>query len=83
MIKSDSMYLVFKIINDKRKIVKMRKIGYYRKYDFIAQINKYYQWAGHVVRLTDNRWTKLTTVWRPRTGKRNTGRPKTRWSDDI
>ena len=46
MIKSDSMYLVFKIINDKRKIVKMRKIGHYRKYGFIAQINKYNQCDG-------------------------------------
>ena len=52
--------------------------------DIAAKIAKLkWQWAGHVVRLTDNRWTKLTTEWRPRTGKRNTGRPKTRWSDDI
>jgi len=42
-----------------------------------------WQWAGHVMRRTDNRWSTKVTAWRPRTGKRNPGRPSSRWSDDI
>ncbi|CAH2234662.1 jg17939 [Pararge aegeria aegeria] len=34
---------------------------------------------------SQNRWTLGFKVleWRPRTGKRNEGRPPTRWTDDI
>lgn len=42
-----------------------------------------WQWAGHVSRLTDNRWTIKTTTWRGPTGKRRAGRPKRRWADDL
>ena len=42
-----------------------------------------WKWAGHLMRVDDNRWTKKTTEWRPRTTKRNPGRPRTRWKDDI
>ena len=33
-------------------------------------------WPSDVV--DDNRWTKKTTEWRPRTTKRNPGRPRTK-----
>ncbi|CAH2092277.1 unnamed protein product [Euphydryas editha] len=42
-----------------------------------------WQWAGHIVRRTDNRWGKKVLEWRPRLGKRSTGRPPTRWTDDL
>ena len=37
-----------------------------------------WKWADHLIRVDNNRWTKKTTDWRPRTTKRNTGRPRTR-----
>lgn len=43
-----------------------------------------WNWAGHVARLTDNRWTKRILEWRPRQeAYRNRGRPPTRWTDDL
>ena len=42
-----------------------------------------WQWAGHVARLTDERWTTQTTEWKPMYGGRNRGRPRTRWRDDL
>lgn len=42
-----------------------------------------WQWADHIVRRTDNRWGRKVLEWRPRFGKRNTGRPPTRWTDDL
>ena len=42
-----------------------------------------WNWAGHIARYTDNRWTKRCTDWRPRNGFRTAGRPTRRWRDDI
>jgi hypothetical protein len=44
-----------------------------------------WQWAGHITRRTDNRWSKRVLEWRPcaRPGKRSVGRPQARWSDDL
>ena len=42
-----------------------------------------HQWAGHVARLQDNRWTIRATSWVPRRWLRQRGRPKTRWRDDL
>ena len=41
------------------------------------------KWAGHIARMEDNRWTKRSTEWTPRTEKRSRGRPPRRWRDDI
>ncbi|KAJ4433142.1 hypothetical protein ANN_15399 [Periplaneta americana] len=35
------------------------------------------------MRLNANRWTHILTTWDPRIGKRNAGRQKTRWADEI
>lgn len=53
--------------------------------DAVEQIAKLkWNWAGHIARLQDNRWTKRMIEWRPRQDAfRNRGRPPTRWSDDI
>ena len=41
------------------------------------------QWAGHVARMSNTRWAKITSEWTPRVGKRVRGRPKGRWRDNI
>ncbi|KAE9418490.1 hypothetical protein Angca_007544, partial [Angiostrongylus cantonensis] len=38
------------------------------------------RWAGHVMRINDNRWTRAVSDWIPRDVKRTAGRPPTRWS---
>ena len=40
-----------------------------------------WKWGGHVARLHQARWTHVTTMWDPYTGKRGQGRPRLRWSD--
>ena len=42
-----------------------------------------WRWAGHIARMTDDRWTRRTMIWRPRTNCRSRGRPPVRWADDI
>ena len=42
-----------------------------------------WRWAGHIARMMDNGWTKRSTEWQPRRGKRSRGRPSRRWQDDI
>ena len=34
-------------------------------------VRQKWKWAGHLMRVDDNRWTKKTTEWRPRITKRN------------
>lgn len=76
-----------------RSILKIRKIHKVRS-DIIRQKTKLtdaltqalklkWQWAGHISRLTDKRWTIQTTQWKGPAGKRNVGRPYRRWADDI
>ena len=42
-----------------------------------------WKWAGHVARMSDNRWTVRCTEWQVRHGRRSRGRPRRRWQDDI
>ena len=41
------------------------------------------RWAGHIARLSDNRWTIRAIEWTPRDWTRKQDRPKTRWRDDL
>src|SRR5271154_1003772 len=42
-----------------------------------------WQWAGHVARINDDRWTRTVTEWLRIHLKRKKARPKMRWEDDI
>ena len=45
--------------------------------------NLKWKWGGHVARMRDTLWTYRVTMWDPRTGKRSTGRQRTRWADKF
>ena len=40
-------------------------------------------WAGHLMRTTDDRWSKTVTEWIPIDCKRRLGRPNRRWKDEL
>ena len=40
-------------------------------------------WAGHVARISNTRWVKITSEWTSRELKLVRGRPKGRWRDNI
>ena len=42
-----------------------------------------WRWAGHIMRLTDERWIKQITEWCPINKTRNRRRPARRWRDDL
>uniref|UniRef100_A0A2H1VGL6 SFRICE_021038 n=1 Tax=Spodoptera frugiperda TaxID=7108 RepID=A0A2H1VGL6_SPOFR len=42
-----------------------------------------WNWAGHVCRMSDERWAKLTTEWSPLNVNRRRGRPRRRWRDEL
>jgi hypothetical protein len=39
-------------------------------------------WLGHIERMKETKMVKAIHCWKP-TSKRPTGRPKTRWEDDV
>ncbi|KAE9419715.1 hypothetical protein Angca_005818, partial [Angiostrongylus cantonensis] len=39
------------------------------------------RWAGHVVRINNNRWTRTVSDWTPRDVNRTARRQPTRWSE--
>lgn len=42
-----------------------------------------WSWPWYLPRKPDDRWSKATTEWRPKTGYKSVRRPAARWSDDI
>ena len=40
-------------------------------------------WAGHLARYQDDRWTYKVIFWTPRNFPISRGRPKVRWRDDL
>jgi hypothetical protein len=42
-----------------------------------------WRWGGHVVKMDQERWEYATTVWDPRIGRRNRGRPRRRWDHEF
>ena len=52
--------------------------------DIIIRVKKLkWNWAGHVARRQDGRWTKEILNWYPRDQKRPKRRPNLRWIDEI
>ncbi|GFO50498.1 endonuclease-reverse transcriptase [Plakobranchus ocellatus] len=52
--------------------------------DIVEYIHSHkWKWEGHIARGKDNSWTKRCTGWQPRSGRRDRGRPETRWMDEI
>jgi hypothetical protein len=52
--------------------------------DIIVRIKALkWQWAGHLARINDHRWTRSVTEWIPLNQKRKRARPRTRWEDEI
>lgn len=70
-----------------RKIYKVRSQEIRKKTkvtDMLHQALKLkWNWAGHVARYTDQRWTLKSTNWRGPPGKRKVGKPQKRWVDEI
>jgi hypothetical protein len=46
------------------------------------EMEQKWRWAGNVARFDDNRWSKISEGWEPKS-KRHRGRPAKRWKDDI
>lgn len=48
----------------------------------VEQRRRKWQWAGHICRRTDGRWSRLLLDWLPH-GHRKRGHPETRWKDVL
>ena len=69
-------------VKDKVKCADIRKrTGVQDIVQFV--LKQKWKWAGHVARLSDNRWTQRVTEWQPREGRRARGRQRRRWRDDL
>ncbi|KAE9418828.1 hypothetical protein Angca_008958, partial [Angiostrongylus cantonensis] len=68
-----SQYLAGMRSSDPRNLSHLRDPG---EYTSTAK----HRWAGHIMRRTNDRWTKRTAEWTPRECKRPLGRPPTRWA---
>ena len=69
-------------LRDRVRNVEVRKLT--KVVDIVERVSRLkWQWAGHIARQENSRWTKRVTLWRPRQSARRRGRPPTRWADDI
>jgi hypothetical protein len=69
-------------LRDRRRNVEIRKKTGIRDVGTMAKSLKW-NWAGHLLRTRDERWSKSVTEWYPRENKRKRGRPRARWRDDF
>ncbi|XP_030025374.2 uncharacterized protein LOC115443910 [Manduca sexta] len=52
--------------------------------DVLTRIdNLKWRWTGHMLRSTQEKWSKIVTDWYPRDGKRKRGRQCKRWEDEL
>ena len=69
-------------LRDRVSILKIKK-KFRKNINIVHQVRRLkWDWAGHVSRMTDGRWTHKISFWQP-TGKRRPGRQKARWEDNI
>jgi len=69
-------------LKDKVKLVDIFAKTGAKKVGVITKKLKY-NFAGHMVRGFDSKWSKTLTTWVLHTGYRTRGRPVTRWEDEI
>ena len=69
-------------LRDRVRIEKIRRLT--RVEDVMERIAKTKrQWAGHMARGDEEKWTNKLMQWKPRRSRRSAGRPQKRWVDDI
>lgn len=52
--------------------------------DILTKIDQLkWRWVGHMLRSTQDKWSKIVTDWYPRDGKRKRGRQLKRWEDEL
>lgn len=67
-------------LSDRKTNQDIRKIT--KVTDVTARIRSLkWNWAGHICRMSNNKWTKKITEWIPRDCKRSRGRQRKRWAD--
>ena len=69
-------------LRDRVRCEDLRRSTGMRDASILAERLKW-KWSGHVARMDNNRWTHKLTVWDPREGRRNVGRQRTRWADQL
>lgn len=69
-------------LKDKVKLDTIRKKTEFTDVTYCIKKLKW-RWAGHIVRINKEKWSKDITEWCPRQYKRKKGRQRRRWEDDI
>ena len=74
-------YLGIKLKDKVRNVVIRKKTNITDALTYSLQ--RKWNWAGHVARYADNRWTQKIIKWTGPRGSRARGRPSARWVDEI
>lgn len=67
---------------DKIRLTYVKNITKLKSVEKVHKMQKW-RWAGHMLRETQEKWTKNVTEWYPRDGHRSKGRKNQRWEDDF
>ena len=68
--------------SDRIKMTKIKKQLKNNKNIMVEARKRIWDWAGHVARIGDNRWTRKINWWSP-CSRRRRGRQRARWRDPI
>ena len=69
MLRSLSIKLKYQKKEQNKKLIYIQKKKQLKNITYLIKKLKW-NWAGHIVRLSDERWTKIVTEWWPIEGKR-------------